>query len=215
VSAADDPSRYRDDVSRLTLGDLLYADKTKTPVPEQEWAELVRSVAAGDQRALRALYERMHHIVFTVVMRIAKNRETAEELTVDVFHEIWKRAPRYDASDGTVIGWIMTQARSRAIDRLRFEHRKKRMSIQPDMPEAVTEPPDAFDLREQGRLLRKALSLLTAGERQAIEIAYFSGFTYAEVAERLQQPVGTIKTRIRSGLEKLRRALAKEVVVGR
>jgi RNA polymerase sigma-70 factor, ECF subfamily len=210
VGAADDPSKYRREVSRPTLGDLLYADKTKTPVPEEEWSDLVRSVAAGDQRALRALYERTHHIVFTLIMRITKNRETAEELTLDVFYEVWKRAPRYDPSDGTVVGWIMNQARSRAIDRLRFEHRKKRMSVQPDITAAaVTDPHDAFDMREQARLLRNALAVLTPGERQAIEIAYFSGLTYVEVAERLQQPVGTIKTRIRSGLEKLRQAFAR------
>jgi RNA polymerase sigma-70 factor (ECF subfamily) len=211
VSPADHPSERRNESSKGTLGDLLYADQTKTPLAEADWVQLVHAIAAGDQRALRALYERTHRIVFTLIVRIVDNRETAEEVTVDVFHDVWRRAPRYDAADGTVVGWIMNQARSRAIDRLRFEQRKKRVPQDADVPPtAAGDPRDDFEVREQGRVLRAALAALTADERHAIEIAYFSGFTYAEVAERLQQPLGTIKTRIRSGLEKLRRALATE-----
>src|SRR5690242_1587962 len=97
-----------------TLGDVLYS-KSMGPVPEQEWVALVQSIACGDQHALHALYERAHRIVFTLVMRITANRETAEELTIDVFHDVWRHASRYDAVNGTVLGWIMNQARSRAI----------------------------------------------------------------------------------------------------
>ena len=212
VTAADDTNRGRPEGSSGILGDLLYADKTKSPVPEKEWAELVRLIAAGDQRALRALYERTHRIVFTLIARITGNRETAEELTLDVFHDVWRRAATYDAAGGTVVGWIMNQARSRAIDRLRFEQRKKRVSHHSDVPSpatAASDPQEDFALREQSRVLRGALTALTPDEREAIEIAYFSGLTYAEVAARLQQPLGTVKTRIRSGLEKLRQALAR------
>jgi RNA polymerase sigma-70 factor (ECF subfamily) len=100
------------------------------------------------------------------------------------------------------------QARSRAIDRLRFEQRKKRAGRPTDVAPAPGGDPDGeLDLREQGRLLREALSVLTRDERQAIEMAYFSGLTYVEVATRLQRPLGTIKTRIRSALVKLRTAL--------
>ena len=111
--------------SPATLGDVLYA-RSKALVPEQDWASLVQSIAAGDQLALHALYERAHRPVFTLLMRMTANRETAEELTIDVFHDVWRRASRFDAANGTVLGWIMNQARSRAIDRLRFEHRQKR-----------------------------------------------------------------------------------------
>jgi Sigma-70 region 2 len=97
--------------SPATLGDVLYA-RSKVPVPEQDWAALVQSIAAGDQLALHALYERAHRMVFTLIMRITANRETAEELTIDVFHDVWRRAPRYDAANGTVLGWIMNQARA-------------------------------------------------------------------------------------------------------
>src|SRR5947209_2809715 len=117
------PERLQDSPS--TLGDVLYA-KLKPKVLERDWAALVQSVASGDELALHALYRMSHRFVFTLVMRITANRETAEEVTLDVFHDVWRRASGYDAANGTVLGWVMNQARSRAIDRLRFESRKKR-----------------------------------------------------------------------------------------
>jgi RNA polymerase sigma-70 factor, ECF subfamily len=194
-----------------TLGDVLYA-KSKAPVPEQDWVMLVQSMAAGDQLALHALYERAHRIVFTLIMRITANHETAEELTIDVFHDVWRGASHYDAANGTVLGWIMNQARSRAIDRLRFESRKKRThggDVQL-LTEVAADPHDVLELREQGEQLRAALAALTPDERQAIETTFFAGLTHAEAAARLNQPLGTIKTRIRSGLRKLRHALSAE-----
>jgi RNA polymerase sigma-70 factor (ECF subfamily) len=196
----------------ITLGEVLYA-KSKAPVPEQAWAKLVQSIATGDQLALHALYEMAHRSVFTLMMRITANRQTAEELTIDVFHDVWRRASRYDAANGTVLGWIMNQARSRAIDRLRFDSRKKRRDggdLQP-LAEAAADPCDVLELREQGVALKKALAALTPGEREAIETTFFGELTHAEAAARLNQPLGTIKTRIRSGLYKLRRMLTAEV----
>jgi RNA polymerase sigma-70 factor, ECF subfamily len=194
-----------------TLGDVLYA-KSKPPVLEREWTGLVQSIAAGDQLALHALYEMAHRPVFTLIMRITANRETAEELTVDVFHDVWQRASRYDAANGTVLGWIMNQARSRAIDRLRFDSRKKRSHVDAGLEsfaEVAADPRDVLELHEQGAALRAALTALTPDERQAIETTFFAGHTHAEAAARLNQPLGTIKTRIRSGLQKLRRALTE------
>ena len=194
-----------------TLGDVLYA-RSKAPVSEQVWAALVRSIAAKDQLALHELYEMAHRMVFTLALRITANRETAEELTIDVFHDVWRHASRYDAANGTVLGWIMNQARSRAIDRLRFENRKKRSpgsDLQPPA-EAAADPRDVLELREQGVSLRAALAALTPDERQAIESTFFAGLTHAEAAARLNLPLGTIKTRIRSGMHKLRDALAAE-----
>lgn len=194
-----------------TLGDILYA-KSEAPTPEQDWAMLVRSVAAGDELALHALYDRAHRLVFTLIMRITANRETAEELTIDVFHDVWRRASRYDPANGTVLGWIMNQARSRAIDRLRFETRKKRSHVDDRQPlaEVAAAPRDELELREQRESLQAALAALTPDERQAIEATFFGGLTHAEVAARLDQPLGTIKTRIRSGLHKLRQRLTAE-----
>ena len=194
-----------------TLGAVLYADPSQTVVAEQDWVRLVQHVAAGDELALRALYDRTHRIVFTLIMRITRDRETAEELTLDVFHDIWRRAPSYDAAGGTVIGWIMNQARSRAIDRLRFEQRQKRVNPYPGHEAAAVVEVDAHEsvvATHRGRALRAALALLTADERRAIETAFFAELTHSESAERLGEPLGTVKTRIRSGLTKLKAALA-------
>ena len=194
-----------------TLGDILYA-KSKAPMPEQEWATVVRSIAAGDELALHALYEMAHRLVFTLIMRITANRETAEDLNIDVLHDVWRRASRYDPANGTVLVWIMNQARSRAIDRLRFETRKKRSQVDDMQPlaEVAAPPHDELEFREQRDSLQAALAALTPDERQAIEATFFGGLTHAEAAARLNQPLGTIKTRIRSGLHKLRQKLTAE-----
>jgi len=194
-----------------TLGDVLYA-KAKPPVEEREWVTVVRSITAGDQLALHTLYEMAHRVVFTLAMRIVANRETAEEITIDVFHNIWREASRYDAANGPVLAWIMNQARSRAIDRLRFDNRKKRTPGSDTQPpaEPVADPHDVLELRKQGESLRAALAVLTPEEREAIETTFFGGLTHTEAAERLHQPLGTVKTRIRSGLYKMRHALTSE-----
>ena len=206
------PKRASDqqDESTLTLGDLLYADTSSTPISEDDWTQLVNKIGAGDQQALRALYERTHRIVFTLAIRICGSREIAEEVTVDVFHDVWRRAAEYDPTGGSAIGWIMMQARSRAIDRVRFEHRKKRVDPHPSQPEPTTSPADAIDAQQRRRLLEGAMTVLTDDERLAIETAFFSGLTYAETAARLDEPLGTVKTRVRSALAKLRRSFDGE-----
>ena len=196
-----------------TLGHLLYANKGRSPASEQEWVGLLRSIAAGDQLALDALYERTHRLVFTLAMRITNDRATAEELTLDVFHDVWRGAGKYDAAGGTVLGWIMNQARSRAIDRLRFERRKKRNDHSNEQfpASAAAGADEVLERWESGQALRNALTVLTPDERCAIESAFFWELSYAEVAARLNQPLGTIKPRIRSGLGKLRESLSTRV----
>lgn len=195
---------------RKTLGEILYADKSKSRVSEDEWLRLVRAVAGGDQSALYSLYQQTHRIVFTLIVRIVMNRETAEEVSLDVFHEVWQRAAGYDPANGSVSGWIMNLARSRAIDRLRFDQRKKRVNTYPHSLGPTTDivdPQQACLFEEQSRVLRDALEVLTPEERNAIETAFFSELTYEQTAKKLNQPLGTVKTRIRSGLGKLREAL--------
>jgi len=195
-----------------TLGDVLYRDKSRAPVSEKDWVAIVESIAAGDRRALDALFERTHRLVFTLIFRIVSNRQTAEEVTQDLYHDVWRHAARYDAANGSVLGWVMNQARSRAIDRLRFDQRKKRVEPSSDAALLVLDMPDyrdVLEVREQSRTLRHALSVLTQGEREAIESAFFGDSTYVEVAARLKQPLATIKTRIRSALHKLRQAMAE------
>jgi RNA polymerase sigma-70 factor (ECF subfamily) len=210
VSTAREPNENLGESAPKTLGDLLYADKSKVRVSEKDWVALVQAIAEGDQIALHSLYEQTHRIVFTLIVRITNNRETAEEVTLDVFHDVWRRASSYDPAGGSVVGWLMNQARSRAIDRLRFEQRKKRVNNYPDEPSTATvakDPQEACQLEEEGRLLRNALAVLSPEERKVIETAFFSEMTYDEVATKLNQPLGTVKTRIRNGLGKLRQAL--------
>jgi RNA polymerase sigma-70 factor (ECF subfamily) len=198
-----------DNTPSRVLGSLLYAPGDQPPVPESEWAEIVRAIGTGNEGALRELYERTNRIVFTLILRIVKDPLTAEEVMLDVYHDVWRRAADYDSARGSVVGWLMNQTRSRAIDRLRRERRQKRGSIEEGSAvldfEVADEPPAADERR--GRL-HSALATLTAAERLAIETAYFHELTYAETAERLRAPVGTIKTRIRAALTKLRALLA-------
>jgi RNA polymerase sigma-70 factor (ECF subfamily) len=177
------------DAARGTLGDVLYSDSSQVLIPETDWFALVQSISAGDHFALHALYTRTHRAVFTLIMRITSNRKTAEELTLGVFHDVWRRASHFDPANGTVLAWVMNQARLRTIDRLQ-------------------EYGDPLEVKEESRALRSALSVLTSHEREAIEAAFFSELTHAEVAARTNQPTETIKQRIRSGLHKLARALA-------
>ena len=198
-----------------TLGDILFADKSKVRVSEDEWVQLVRAVAGGDQHALHSIYEQTHRIVFTLIVRIIANRETAEEVTLDVFYDVWRKASTYDPANGSVVGWIMNQARSRAIDRLRFDQRKKRVNTYPQSLRPTTDivdPQQTCLFEEQSRMLRNALQVLTPEERNAIETAFFSEYTYEETAMKLNQPLGTVKTRIRSGMAKLREALGRKLI---
>jgi DNA-directed RNA polymerase specialized sigma24 family protein len=122
--SASRPLQDAEAPSELTLGSLLYGDGNNVRVSEGAWVALVAAVAARDVRALQTL----HGYVFTIALRITTRRSSAEEVAVDVFHDLWKRASSYSPADGTVVGWVMNLARSRAIDRLRYEKRKKRVA---------------------------------------------------------------------------------------
>lgn len=193
-----------------TLGDVLYAVESKPLVSEKSWVKLIEAIGRGDQLALQALYERSHRVVFTLIMRVTGNREIAEELTLEVFYGVWRRAYDYDAEYGTVLGWIMNQTRARAVDWLRLERREKQMNPHASAVLPAGEKGNFPAMKQQIGVMQRAMMFLTADERQVIEAAFISGLTYAEMAVRLNQPLRTVKTRIRSGLHKLRQALTAE-----
>jgi DNA-directed RNA polymerase specialized sigma24 family protein len=145
-----------------TLGALLYADPAKTRVTEQDWVGLMDSIAGADASALRELYERAHRVVFTLLMRLTHQRTVAEELTVDVFHEIWSRAAKYDAVEGSVLGWIMNHTRSKAIDYWGLDWGKRAIArgqdVQSHWPAEVLSPSQSLWPRIVERL---ALSITT------------------------------------------------------
>ena len=185
-----------------TLGAILDLQKVGEHLSESHWAALVQMIADGDQRALYALYTQTHRLVFTLIVRIVGHRERAEDLTLDVFHDVWRQASTYDPATGPVIGWILNQARSKAID-CAVRTWNERVGDPASRP--------VIEFRQQAELVRQALRVLTPDERRTIETAFFSGLTHDEVAQKLSQPLETVKTRVRSGFAKLRQALTGRV----
>jgi len=190
----------------LTLGELLYADAAITFVSEKAWLALVHAIAAGNQLALRELFEKTYPVVFTYLIRLTGNPQLTEEVILDVFQDIWCEAPVFDAANGPVIGWIMGKARTSALDHAQSASRPRSGvdHTDIDLPRAPIPPAVAQSAMPEN--LREAIGALTQDEREAIE-ATFGGLSYAEVAARQAQSVGTIKGRIRSGLAKLHQSL--------
>jgi RNA polymerase sigma-70 factor (ECF subfamily) len=177
-------------------------------------------VAAGDEAALAALYDEHARPVYSFILRILGDEGDAEDVLQDVFAQAWRQASRYDAIRGTVAAWLLNMARTRAIDRLRARRaRPDSAASTPDqalgaLPAPVIDPADALATERDVEQLRKALHALPVVQRRAIELAYFEGLTQSEIAGRLDEPLGTIKTRIRLGLLKLRDALTESPAGG-
>jgi RNA polymerase sigma-70 factor (ECF subfamily) len=178
--------------------------------------DLVARAAAGEERAVAGLYDRYGHVLYTVAFRIVGERADAEEVVVDAFAQAWREAPRFEASRGSVAGWLTMIVRSRALDLVRARSRRERITTaaaaaRPDAPLAMGQgepgPASGVDDAERRREVRHALESLSAPQREAIELAYYQGLSQSEIAERLQEPLGTIKTRIRLGMQKLREVL--------
>ena len=194
---------------------LLFALAAGTDEPRQSReadAEAMRRMAAGDGGALAELYDRHGRAMFSLAVRILRDEGDAEEIVQDVFAQAWRQASRYDTTRGAVVAWLLMMTRSRAIDRLRA--RRGQPPLEGDHPSALrnaadTAPPVDLALLTADDIsrVRAALDALPDAQRMAIELAFHEGLTHTEVAERLDQPLGTIKTRIRAGLLRLRAAL--------
>ncbi len=188
------------------------ADTAESRRRDQELIELVRKVAQGDQSALGTLYDTTNRLIFGLILRILGDAGTAEEVLLDVYTQAWRQAATYDISRGAPLAWLTTIARSRAIDRLRSgwqdQRRKEPLEAIGDAPSDSASPEDLTVASERQRFVRQALAELTPEQREVIELAYFSGLSHSEIAERLKQPLGTVKTRTRLGMMKLREALA-------
>ena len=186
--------------------------ETTRQVHEREWGQLIALTAQGDQDALAMLYDRTSPQVYGLVLRILDNRETAEEVTLDVYAQVWRQAHTYDQTRGTPGGWLMTIARTRAIDRFRAGAAERGRTESLDTVEFfasdVDTPEQDLAGQERRRYVQQALALLTAEQRQAIVLAYFYGLTQSEIADKLSAPLGTVKTRMRLGMMKLRDKLA-------
>lgn len=178
---------------------------------EITWNGYIQRAAAGEQQALARLYDDTSHLIYSVVVRILGDQADAEEVTVDVYSQVWRSAGSFDRERGTALGWLTMLARSRALDRLRRRVSRAKYEAPLDaMGEAQSSldpPEEAAVLAQERRRIAEALDELAPEQRQAIELAYFEGYSHSELAERLGQPLGTIKTRIRLGMQKLRERL--------
>jgi RNA polymerase sigma-70 factor (ECF subfamily) len=178
---------------------------------------LLQRVGQGDKQSFVQLYERFSGVLFSTAYRVLNNQEAAEDVLQDVFIQIWEKAPLYDSTRGKPLTWAVTLTRNKAIDRLRSTQRRGRLH---DDLERETKNFEQFDDRnsfdavdsvEKGKLVREAMKKLSSEQREALELAFFSGLTQTEIAERLSQPLGTIKARIRRGMMRLRSLLEAQV----
>jgi RNA polymerase sigma-70 factor (ECF subfamily) len=168
-------------------------------------------MAGGDRDAVAELYDRHSRPVFSLALRILQDRTEAEDVVQDVFTQAWAQAARYDTSRGAVSAWLLNMARSRAIDRLRSRRARPEMSERSaalNMADAAIPLDMQLVSSERAAQLKRALQELPLLNRMAIELAYYEGLTHAEIAERLEQPLGTVKTRIRQAVIRLRESLA-------
>jgi RNA polymerase sigma-70 factor, ECF subfamily len=221
------PARTGDGRSSVRRGgrteDGLSAEQSGDPAPlaidtveaserDQDLVSLVERVATGDQSALAALYDATNRLIYSLVLRVLGDMSSAEEVLIDVYTQVWRQAASYDANRGAPLAWMATIARSRAIDRLRSgwqeQRRKEPLDVLGDAPSNASSPEESAAASELQKLVREALNVLTPEQRQVIELAYYSGLSHSEIAEKLNQPLGTVKTRTRLGMMKLREALA-------
>ncbi len=172
--------------------------------------DLMAAIARGDEEAFAELYDRMAAYVHGVTRRVVRDPAQAEEVTQEVFVEVWRTAARFDGTRGSVRTWVLTMAHRRAVDRVRSEQasrdRTDRIGSR-DRDRPFDQVAEDVETRFEHQQVRSALDTLTALQREAVELAFYGGYTYREVAELLDTPLGTVKTRLRDGLIRLRDAM--------
>ena len=171
-------------------------------------ATLMQQLLRRDVSAFEQLYERHSRIVYSLVLRILRQGTTAEEVVQDVFLQLWRNSARYDLSR-PFVPWLLTLARNRALDNLRLksERQRRREEQTEEFPQIATAAPEyekSLDEKRRAERVRSLMSSLPAAQKKAIELAYFEGLTYSEVADKLGIPLGTAKTRLRDGMIRLR-----------
>lgn len=182
----------------------------------EETSALITRIAAGDRDAFSRFYDLLAPTAFGLIRRVLRDPEAAAEVLQEVFWQVWREAPRYDPKRGSPEAWLVMRAKTRAIDRLRSIRRRDRTFVAP-VDESVAQRNDGpaenpAVVAEDRGLVQMALAQLPEPQRRVIELAFFEGLTQSEIATRLGEPLGTVKTRARLGLERLRGALRGERV---
>lgn len=170
--------------------------------------ELMQRIVQQEQQALRMLYNRYGNAVYSLALRILRTPGLAEEVTQDTFLKVWQRAERWDSNRGKLSSWLLTVARHTAIDRIRRENRRptgNAMDLEKIAYAAGREAHVDTPQWENGQLLRSLMAKLPSEQAEVIELAFFQGMTHSELAEHLDLPLGTVKTRLRLGMQKLKR----------
>lgn len=187
---------------------------TALPLPADR--DLVTRAGGGEETAIAELYDRYGGVLYAVAYRVVGGRADAEDVVVEAFAQAWRDAARFEASRGSVVAWLIMIARSRALDVVRARGRRDRITAsaaasQPESPPAMGTwrpvPGEALDHAERREQVSRAMAALSPPQREAIELAYFEGLSHSEIAERLREPLGTVKTRVRLGMQKLGAAL--------
>jgi RNA polymerase sigma-70 factor, ECF subfamily len=174
---------------------------------------LLRQIAGGDREAFRRFYDRYATLAFTFALRLLGSQSDAEDLLQEVFLQVWRQAQTYSPERGSPEAWLITITRSRGIDKLRSIRRRDMIVLTPDEParvehvEQVQRPTQASEAK---LTVQGVMAKLPEAQRLVLELAYFDGLTQTEIAERLGEPLGTVKTRMRAGLERLRGFLGTE-----
>lgn len=181
-----------------------------SPTTDLSEADLLASIAHGDRLAFSQFYDRLSGLLFSLAVRILRDQTTAEDVTQEVFIQIWEKASSYHPELGKPLTWVITLTRNRAIDRLRAIQRGQNLvaaATEDQAADSATAPARPSIGIDTSILIRSAVTQLPPDQRQAIELAFFGGLTQAEIAATLNEPLGTIKARIRRGMLKLRETL--------
>ncbi len=180
----------------------------------EEEIRLLERIVLKDQKALEKLYDLYSKIIYSIVLRIVKNQEDAEEILQNIFLQVWERARSFNRSRGTVYAWLITLARNKAIDKIRSKDFRKNFNtvafdnvIEIFENKYSTIEIDAATARERSEYVKKALEQIPGEQRLVIEMAFFDGYTQTEISEKLSLPLGTVKTRSRQGMMKLQNLL--------
>ncbi len=177
---------------------------TLDPVSHEE---LLSRIATGDQAAFAQFYDRLAPRVLGLIVRLLRDHSQSEEVTQEVFLEVWQTATRYDASRGGAVTWLLTMAHRRAVDRIRSAQSSRDRDTREGIRDFRTEydsVAESVEIRVEHDRVKQAMSRLTELQRQAVALAYYGGYSHSEVAAMLSIPIGTVKTRLRDGLIRLR-----------